>query len=60
MTAAKGHSLRGTLLIGHLRGELIFKRLGTDIDVDSYAVRLMTKELQEGVAQFTLFSSEGD
>tara|TARA_R110000744_G_C19353714_1_gene560655 strand:+ start:203 stop:2716 length:2514 start_codon:yes stop_codon:yes gene_type:complete len=60
VTATKGHSLIGTLLIGHLRGELIFKRLGTDIDVDSYAVRLVTKELQEGVAQFTLFSSEGN
>jgi hypothetical protein len=60
VTATKGHTLKGTLLIRHLRGELIFKRLGTDIDVDSYAVRLMTKELQEGLAQLTLFSSEGD
>ncbi|TLP78774.1 hypothetical protein [Maribacter sp. ACAM166] len=60
VTTTKGNSLEGTLLIGHLRGELIFKKLGTGVDKDSYAVRLLTEELQEGIAQFTLFSSDGN
>lgn len=52
--------VKGTLLIGHLRGNLIFERIGQEVDKDSYAVKLFTKELLDGVAQFTLFSPNGE
>ena len=52
--------VKGTLLIGHLRGNLIFKRIGQEVDEDSYAVKLFTKELLDGVAQFTLFTPNGE
>ena len=60
VTSTKGKTLDGALLIGHLRGELIFKRLGTTNDQGSYAVRILTEELPDGVAQFTLFSDQGE
>ncbi len=57
-TTDKG--LEGTLLVGHLRGDLIFKRIGSSEDNASYATKIYTNELQDGVAQFTLFSGDGE
>ena len=57
-TTDKG--LEGTLLVGHLRGDLIFKRIGSSEDNASYATKIYTGELQDGVAQFTLFSGDGE
>ncbi len=54
------NGLEGTLLVGHLRGDLIFKRIGSSEDNASYATKIYTKELQDGVAQFTLFSGDGE
>ncbi|MFH6601930.1 TonB-dependent receptor plug domain-containing protein [Maribacter algicola] len=50
----------GTLLIGHLRGKLIFNRVGKTADKQSYGVKLFNKELLDGVAQFTLFGPNGE
>lgn len=52
--------LDGTLLIGHLRGNLIFNKTGTSTDKNNYAVKLLTEELLDGVAQFTLFAPNGE
>lgn len=57
-TTDKG--LEGTLLVGHLRGDLIFKRIGNSQDKTSYATKIFTEKLQDGVAQFTLFSGDGE
>jgi len=46
------NGLEGTLLVGHLRGDLIFKRIGSSEDNASYATKIYTEELQDGVAQF--------
>jgi len=54
------NGVKGTLLIGHLRGNLIFERIGQEEDKNSYAVKLLTKELLSGVAQFTLFTPNGE
>jgi TonB-dependent receptor-like protein len=54
------NGVKGTLLIGHLRGNLIFERIGQEEDKYSYAVKLFTKELLDGVAQFTLFTPNGE
>ncbi len=52
--------LEGTLLVGHLRGNLIFQRIGTAEDRNAYAARLYTDALADGVAQFTLFAPDGE
>lgn len=52
--------VNGTLLVGHLRGKLIFKRVGKYEDKDAYGVKLFNKELLDGVAQFTLFAPNGE
>lgn len=54
------NGLQGTLLVGHLRGDLIFKRIGSSEDNASYATKIYTRELQDGVAQFTLFAGNGE
>lgn len=60
VTGTDDFSLEVTLLIGHVRGELIFKRLGRSNNEVSYAVRLLTGELPNDVAQFILFSADGE
>ena len=51
--------LDGTILIGHLRGKKIFERLEKKNGSKSYAVKLLTKDLPDGIADFTLFSVDG-
>lgn len=53
-------TLEGTLLVGHLRGDLIFKRIGEPEDKSSYATKIFTNELKDGVAHFTLFAPNGE
>lgn len=54
------YGVNETVLIAHLRGKLIFKRVGKSEDKDAYAVKLFNKELLDGVAQFTLFAPNGE
>ncbi len=56
----KPNGLQGTLLLGHLRGKLFYKRVGKSDDNEKYALKLPTASINEGVAQFTLFTSEGE
>jgi len=53
-------SLKGTLLLGHLRGDLFFKRIEQDDSKNTYAVKLLTDELDDGVAALTLFTPNGE
>ncbi|WP_165776645.1 Plug domain-containing protein [Maribacter sp. 4G9] len=60
VASSPDRTLEGTLLVGHLRGDLIFKRIGEPSDKSSYATRIFTSELRDGVAHFTLFASNGE
>ena len=51
--------LKGTMLLGHLRGQTFFKRM-EDSNDKSYSVKLFTNEMEDGVAHFTLFTSTGE
>ncbi|MEC3905398.1 TonB-dependent receptor plug domain-containing protein [Tamlana sp. 2201CG12-4] len=50
--------LKNSFLVGHLRGDLIFEKLETE-NIDTYTIKLNTKLLPDGVANFTLFNSSG-
>ncbi len=50
--------LNGTLLVGHLRGELIFKHIEEETK-DNYSIQLLVEEFGDGVAHFTLFTPSG-
>lgn len=52
--------LDGTLLLGHLRGSLIFKRLEKNGSEATYVTKLSTAQLDDGVAHFTLFAPNGE
>ncbi|KAA2216504.1 TonB-dependent receptor plug domain-containing protein [Maribacter flavus] len=60
VASSPDRTLEGTLLVGHLRGDLIFKRIGEPSDKSSYATKIFTSELKDGVAHFTLFASNGE
>lgn len=59
MASTEKNGLDGTLLIGHLRGDLIFERFEKTNEEGTYAVKFFTKELPNGIANFTLFSPNG-
>ena len=50
--------LKNTYLMAHQRGKLIFEKLQTE-DKNSYSIKLNTTILNDGVANFTLFNSNG-
>ena len=55
---AKG--LDGAYILGHLRGQLIYKQeIPAQKIGNSYRIRFLTEGLQDGVAQFTLFNADG-
>ncbi|SDL47088.1 TonB-dependent receptor plug domain-containing protein [Kriegella aquimaris] len=54
------NGLKGTLLLGHLRGQLIFKRFEKNSNEDTYVIKILTSKLDDGVAHFTLFDPNGE
>jgi hypothetical protein len=52
--------LKGTMLLGHLRGHRIFKRFENNGSNETYEVKLLTSKLGDGVAHFTLFAPNGE
>jgi hypothetical protein len=50
--------LKNTFLVGHERGKLIFEKLETK-GIYEYTVKFKTNLLSDGVANFTLFDSNG-
>ncbi len=54
------NGLKGLLLLGHLRGDLILKQFLGANDENAITVKLLTSKLRDGVAQFTLFAPNGE
>lgn len=54
------NGLEGTMLLGHLRGNLFFKHIGKSEEKDAYTIKLLTDRLDDGVAHFTLFTAQGE
>ena len=53
------NGLEGIFLIGHIRGRTIFKHIAKTND-SKYSLKLLTSKLEDGVAQFTLFTATGE
>lgn len=53
------NGLNGSVLLGHVRGELILKYIAENRTDNSYEVKLSTAEMNDGVGTFTLFTPEG-
>ncbi|AWX44593.1 hypothetical protein HME9304_01596 [Flagellimonas maritima] len=51
--------LKGALLIGHLRGQTFFKRI-LESNEATYSVKILTENIEDGVAHFTLFTPEAE
>ena len=52
--------LEGALLLGHLRGALIMEQVFKKNSENVYTVKLLTSKLSDGIAQFTLFTPDGE
>ncbi|MEO9893608.1 hypothetical protein [Aurantibacter sp.] len=53
--------LGGLYLLGHLRGQLIYKqRIPSGYNSNSYKIRVLNRDGPSGLVQFTLFSVDGD
>ncbi|WP_343487593.1 TonB-dependent receptor plug domain-containing protein [Allomuricauda sp. d1] len=52
-------SLEGTLLVGHLRGERFLWFKGTKAHGSKYNVKISSKQLNDGIAHFTLLTKDG-
>lgn len=52
--------LEGAVLLGHLRGDLIFKQNLKKNAENSYTIKLLTSKLRDGIAHFTLFAPNGE
>ena len=51
--------LEGAFILGHLRGKTFFKRT-IDSNRKTYTVKILTENIRDGVAHFTLFTREGE
>jgi hypothetical protein len=54
------NGLKDALLIGHIRGDIIFKQILKANDENLNIIKLYTSKLQDGVAHFTLFAPNGE
>ncbi len=54
------NGLQGALLVGHLRGDLIFKQSLRSKGENVHTIKLLTSKLQDGIAHFTLFAPNGE
>lgn len=52
--------LEGCLVVGHFRGDIFYKHIGTPENANAYSVKLKTDRLPDGVAHFTLFTEQGE
>ncbi len=51
--------LQGALLVGHLRGDLIFKQFLRSKGEFFFSLKLFTSKMRDGIAHFTLFAPNG-
>lgn len=54
------NGLQGALLIGHIRGNIIFKQELQPNTENSITIKLLTSKLPDGIAHFTLFAPNGE
>ncbi|TBN00843.1 Plug domain-containing protein [Hyunsoonleella flava] len=54
------NGLNGAFLVGHIRGDIIFKQKLKANDKNLNIIKLYTSKLQDGVAHFTLFAPDGE
>ncbi len=59
MTSNVESGLEGVLLLGHMRGNTFFKYIEKSREKKSHSTKLIYKDLQDGVAHFTLFTPDG-
>ncbi len=52
--------LKGSLLLGHLRGKKVMEYLAADQTESTYEIKFSTDELDDGVATFTLITPDGE
>ena len=52
--------LAGTVVVGHIRGEVFLNHSKEDTDKKSYLIKFPTSGLADGVAHFTLFNRQGE
>jgi hypothetical protein len=54
------NGLQGAFLIGHIRGDVIFRQALKNTSENSTTIKLVTSKLQDGIAHFTLFTPNGE
>lgn len=54
------NGLKGTVLVGHTRGERFLWFQGTQIHNSEYNIRIPSDPLNDGIAHFTLFTEKGE
>jgi len=59
VTANNEIGLKNSFLIAHQRGKIIFEKLETQ-NINTYSIKLSTNDLQDGVANVTLFNNDGN
>lgn len=59
VTSNTTNGVGGTMLIGHIRGRTFFKRIEKSKG-KNYTVKILTQDLEDGVAHFTLFTKTGE
>lgn len=50
------NGLQNAMLVGHTRGDVIFKQVLKGNNENSTTIKLLTSKLQDGIAHFTLFT----
>jgi len=54
------NGLQGAFLIGHIRGDVIFRQSLKNTNENGTTIKLVTSKLQDGIAHFTLFTPNGE
>ncbi len=52
-------NINNYFIIGHLRGKAFFSKQIPNTNLNTYSFKLVTNDLETGVAHFTLFNAEG-
>lgn len=60
VAATDAGALTDAFIIGHLRGGIFFQKVLTAAEGKGFATQLSTANLPDGVAQFTLYKSDGE
>ncbi|MFC2127616.1 hypothetical protein ACFLRU_04470 [Bacteroidota bacterium] len=59
INSTEGRNLKGTFLVGHQRGKLIFKKFQEE-EKKQYSIVIPTTKIDDGIVNITLFNKEGN